>query len=76
MRTIKHDTKKSWLQGTIRGWHAMFADLFHWGPLALREIVDDWCLAIGPDWRAGDGNRVANREPKKKLAHDTNDKVP
>lgn len=54
----------------------MFADLFHWGPLALREIVDDWCLAIGPDWRAGDGNRVANREPKKKLAHDTNDKVP
>jgi hypothetical protein len=73
MRTTKQDAKREpWLRRKIRGWHAFVVGMLHWGPLAIREIVDNWCLAIGPNRKVGGGNRVVDQELPVKLGHDTN----
>lgn len=70
MPTTKQNTKKeSWLRRKIGGWHAFVVDLLHWGPLAIREIVDNWCLAIRPRRTLGGGHRVADPKLHKKLDH-------
>ena len=77
MPTVKENTKKkSWLRRMIPGWHAFVVDVLHYGPLAMREIVDEWCLAIGVDWKVGDGKRVASRELQRKRDCDTDRNVP
>ena len=76
MPPTKPDAKKeSWLRRKIWGWHAFAVDVFYWGPLAVREIVDNWCLAIRPNRKLGGGSRVADQELQKKLDNDKNGSV-
>ena len=68
MPPTKQDTKKeSWLWRKIRVWRAFVMDVRHWGPLAIREIVDDWSLAIRPDRKAQSVNHAADQELQNKL---------
>lgn len=77
VRPTNHDTKKvSWFQRQIREWRTLFMDIRHWGPLAIREVIDDWCLMIRPNGRLASGKREADQEPQEKLGHDTNSNVP
>jgi hypothetical protein len=67
MPPTKQVTKKEpWLRRKMRVWRTFVVDVFYWGSLAIREIVDDWHLAIRPDQKVGDGNCMADRELRKK----------
>jgi hypothetical protein len=77
MPPTKPDTKKeSWLRRRIRGWRTLVADVLYWGSLAIREIVDNWCLAIRPDGKVAGGDHVADQGLQEKRDNDTNGDVP
>jgi hypothetical protein len=46
----------------IRACRTLVADLRHWGPLAVGEIIDDWQLTFGADRGIGDEERPAKRK--------------
>jgi len=70
--TNQNTKKVSWFRRKIREWHALFVDIRHWGPLAIREVIDNWCLVIRQNRRIGSGKREADQELQEKLGHDTN----
>jgi hypothetical protein len=76
MPPTKQDAKtESWLWREIRGWRTLFVAIRHWGPLAIREVIDNWCLVIRPNRRIGSGKREADQNFQEKLGHDTNSDV-
>jgi hypothetical protein len=64
--TEQDGKKEHWFSRTIRGWRTFWADVRHWGPLAVREIVDDCHLAIGSDRGIAIATRLADQELPKK----------
>ena len=76
VRPTNHDIKKvSWFQKQLREWHTLFMDIRHWGPLAIGEVIDYWCLMIRPNGKIGGGEREANHKLQEKPGHDTNSDV-
>jgi hypothetical protein len=54
--------KESWLQRKIRACRFLAGFLRYWGPLAFREIIEDWRSALAADRRLGDGDGTAEWE--------------
>jgi hypothetical protein len=54
--------KECWLQRKVRACRFLAGFVRYWGPLAFREVIEDWQSAWAADGKGGGGDGEAERQ--------------